>query len=221
MRKRLLLDDIDVLFQEYKKKHPNNQIGSSKFFQLRPKWVIPVQNQSQEVCKCIYHENINLICDCLVNFARKKKVKINFKIASTADNIWKVTVCDVYNQDCIWRKCDSCGAVKVMDFFETLHPYLIDEVSVSQWKTVFMDREEKKEGKTSEELMAKDTEATAVVCEEVVTEDHDITEKKEKTKKGKIRTTKKVTEKVTIQNALNMLQEQLEPFSVHNHTNIM
>ena len=61
MRKRLLLDDIDVLFQDYKKNHPNNQIGRSKFFQLRPKWVIPVQNQSQEVCQCIYHENINLI----------------------------------------------------------------------------------------------------------------------------------------------------------------
>ena len=84
-----------------------------------------------------------------------------------------------------------------------------------------MDREEKKKGKTSEELVAKDTEATAVVCEEVVAEDHDTTEKRKKTKKGKIRTTKKVTEKVTIQNNLNMLQEQLKPFRVHNHTNIM
>ena len=83
-----------------------------------------------------------------------------------------------------------------------------------------MDREEKKKGKTSEELVSKDTEATAAVSEEVVAEDH-ITEKKEKTKKGKIQTTKKVTEKVTIQNTLNMLQEQLEPFSIHNHTNIM
>ena len=90
----------------------------------------------------------------------------------------------------------------------------------SQWKTVLMDREEKKKGKTSEELVAKDTEATSAVCEEVVAEDH-ITEKKEKTKKGKVRTMKKVTEKVTIQNTLNMLQEQLEPFSVHNNTNIM
>ena len=49
-----------------------------------------------------------------------------------------------------------------------------------------IDREEKKKGKTSEEeLVAKDTEGAAAVCEEVA-EDHDTTENKEKTKKGKI-----------------------------------
>ena len=113
MRKRLLLVGIDVLDEEY---HPNNQVGQSKFFQLRPTWVIPVQKQSQEVCKCIYHENIDKLCNCLVNFARKKKFVFDFKTGSTADNIWTVTVCDKYNQECIWRRCNICGASKIHGF---------------------------------------------------------------------------------------------------------
>ena len=61
MRKRLLLDDIEELQKDYNSKHPENQVGKSKFFDFRPIWVIPVQKQSQDVCKCIYHENIDLI----------------------------------------------------------------------------------------------------------------------------------------------------------------
>ena len=51
-RKRLLLDDISNLFNKFKEKYPECKLGKSKFFELRPKWVIPVQQQSQEVCKC-------------------------------------------------------------------------------------------------------------------------------------------------------------------------
>ena len=48
-RKRLLLEDIEELHKNYNNQHPNNQIGKSNFFELRPTWVIPVQKQSQDV----------------------------------------------------------------------------------------------------------------------------------------------------------------------------
>ena len=50
-RKRLLLDDISDVHRMYLEEHPDNLIGKSKFFQLRPLWVIPVNKQPQEVCK--------------------------------------------------------------------------------------------------------------------------------------------------------------------------
>ena len=45
-RKRLLLDDIDNLHNQYNSTYPDNTVGRSKFFDLRPSWVIPVQKQS-------------------------------------------------------------------------------------------------------------------------------------------------------------------------------
>ena len=41
-RKRLLLEDIEEVHQKYLEQHPDNPIGKSKFFELRPLWVIPV-----------------------------------------------------------------------------------------------------------------------------------------------------------------------------------
>ena len=68
MRKRLLLDDIDNLYSKFIDSYPNYKIWRSKFFSLRPNWVLPVQAQSQEVCKCIYHKNIDLVCTTLKKY---------------------------------------------------------------------------------------------------------------------------------------------------------
>ena len=101
-RKRLLLDDISNVHKMYLEEHPDNPIGKRKFFQLRPLWVIPVTKQSQEVCKCVYHENVDMLCTSLVNKARFEKLETDYKMVANADSIWKVTVCDIYNEDCVW-----------------------------------------------------------------------------------------------------------------------
>ena len=101
-RKRLLLDDISNVHRKYLDEHPDHPIGKSKFFQLRPLWVIPVNKQFQEVCKCVYHEKINMICTSLVNKARFEKLETDYKIIANADLIWKSTACDIYSKDCVW-----------------------------------------------------------------------------------------------------------------------
>ena len=40
-RKRLLLNDISSVHRKYLEEHPDHLIAKSKFFQLRPFWVIP------------------------------------------------------------------------------------------------------------------------------------------------------------------------------------
>ena len=74
MTKQLLLDDTDNLYSKFIDSYPTHKIGRSKFFSLRPNWVLSVQAQSQEVCKCIYHEKIHLVCTVLANFSRSKQI---------------------------------------------------------------------------------------------------------------------------------------------------
>ena len=108
-RKILLLDDISNVHRNYLDEHQDHPIGKSKFFQLRPLWAIPVNKQFQEVCKCVYHENIDMICTSLVNKARSEKLKSDYKVIANADSIWNVTVCNIYNKDCVWRQCENCS----------------------------------------------------------------------------------------------------------------
>ena len=87
--KRLLFDSKTNVHRNYLEEHPNNPVGERKFFHLRPQWVIPLQKQSHHVCKCVYHENIDLICSSLVNKARIWKLEYDYK---NADFMWKKTL---------------------------------------------------------------------------------------------------------------------------------
>ena len=57
-RKILFLDDIYNLHQMFNEQYPEHKVCRTKFFDLRPLWVIPVQKKSQKICKCIYHKQI-------------------------------------------------------------------------------------------------------------------------------------------------------------------
>ena len=139
-RQRLLVDDIVDIHRKYLENHPENPIGKSKFFELRPLWIIPVQKQSQDICKCIYHENIDLICQALTNKASKDKIQLYFKEVSTADDIWQLTVCDIYNEDCVWRRCSKCKAniSKLLPFQD-----VNSEIEYYQWKNDIVERKDK------------------------------------------------------------------------------
>ena len=43
-----------------------------------------------------------MIFTSLVNKTRLEKLETDYKIIANADSIWKATVCDVYNKDCVW-----------------------------------------------------------------------------------------------------------------------
>ena len=140
-RKRLLLEDIDNLHQMFNEQYPKYKVSRTKFFELRPLWVIPVQKQSQEVCKCIYHANIDMICEALVNKARFRRLPIQFKDVYNDDNIWVKTVCSKYDETCVHRKCNKCGTGIIPSLFPFEH--LGEIIQVSQWKSVTVERSTK------------------------------------------------------------------------------
>ena len=52
-------------YQIFKNEHTHISIGKSKFAELRPKSVLYSSDLPQNVCTCIYHENVMLILQAL------------------------------------------------------------------------------------------------------------------------------------------------------------
>ena len=52
-------------YQIFKKKHTHISIAKSKFAELRPKYVLYSVDLPENVCTCIYYENVMLILQAL------------------------------------------------------------------------------------------------------------------------------------------------------------
>ena len=60
------LCNLQELYTAFKKKHPNVNIGLSKFCALRPKWcVLAVSKMTHSVCVFSAHQNVVLIVDAM------------------------------------------------------------------------------------------------------------------------------------------------------------
>ena len=131
-------------------------------------------------CKCIYHENIDLVCTALANFSRSKQIQIDLKSFATADNLVKTTVCDIFDKNCVWRNCDNCSTNNIYKLFEPLQTFYNDQITIYQWERILLE----KEGNS-------------------------------------LKVTKKASQSKCIDEVINMLENQLQSFSIHQHTNIV
>ena len=95
-----------------------------------------MQQESQEVFKCIYHENNDLICTPLTNFLRSTNIEIDYKLVSNANNICKATICDTFKEGCIWQKCGICSSSNLYQLFEPLNMYI-----GSQWEYMMVKKD--------------------------------------------------------------------------------
>ena len=60
------LCNLQELYTAFKEKHPNVNIGFSKFCALRPKWcVIAGSKMTHSVCICSTHQNVVLLVDAM------------------------------------------------------------------------------------------------------------------------------------------------------------
>ena len=58
------LCNLQELYTAFKEKHPNVNIGFSKFCALRPKWcVLAGSRMTHFVCVCSAHQNVVLLVD--------------------------------------------------------------------------------------------------------------------------------------------------------------
>ena len=62
LQKRLLLLNLNELYQSFKEEHPQLQVGFTKFSLLRPlNCILAGSSGTHSVCVCLYHQNVKLL----------------------------------------------------------------------------------------------------------------------------------------------------------------
>ena len=98
--KRYMTRSIKETFDVYKKEYPISHIGRSKFYALRPKWVVP--NPPRDVCLCVYCANFEL---CLVTL---KNMLVDVTYETLITHVKSLVVCDVGRNPCMFQECGDC-----------------------------------------------------------------------------------------------------------------
>ncbi|MES9880157.1 MAG: hypothetical protein ABW185_04670 [Sedimenticola sp.] len=110
-QKRLLLLNLNELYESYKAKYPHDKIGLSKFCTLRPQHCITVGCRgTHSVCVCTIHQNVKLMISALPS-----------ETAVTYHDLMAKLVCSVDSNLCMIHRCPECpGADELRSHLETL-----------------------------------------------------------------------------------------------------
>lgn len=124
-QKRLLLVNLHEAYSIFCKDYAIPPLKLSKFKELKPKEVVPMNLNDQETCVCVYHANAELLLYSLN--------KIVPDLSKSLTEVIQNTVCSLENQTCIDRLCSQCGVNKLDTYFEELCPGL--DVVYYKWRT--------------------------------------------------------------------------------------
>ena len=120
------LCNLQELYTAFKEKHPNVNIGFSKFCALRPKWCVLAGSKIvHSVCVCSVHQNVMLLVDAT-------DWDLTYK------DLIKKIVCNTESNKCIMHWCESCpGTATLKEFLDqVLNEYEDDEKrNYCQWDT--------------------------------------------------------------------------------------
>ena len=110
----------------FQRKHPNVNIGFSKFCALRPKWLVLTGSKIfHSVCVCSVHQNVMLLVDAM-------DWDLTYK------DLIKKIVCNTESNKCIMHWCESCpGTATLKEFLDqVLNEHEDDEKrNYCQWDT--------------------------------------------------------------------------------------
>ena len=111
VQKRLLLLNLNELYQKYKARYPNDKIGLSKFCAIRPPYCITVGSRgTHSVCVCTIHQNVKLMIAAL-------PTETNI----TYHDLLEKLVCSVEEKLCMVHRCPTCpGANRLKTNLEEL-----------------------------------------------------------------------------------------------------
>ncbi|XP_046689161.1 uncharacterized protein LOC124375086, partial [Homalodisca vitripennis] len=95
-KKRLILSNLNEIFANFKREHPDIKIGFSKFCTLRPKWcVLAGASGTHSVCVCTIHQNVLL----LIHAAQ---------LEESHKDLQNLLLCENPTQNCMLRRCETC-----------------------------------------------------------------------------------------------------------------
>ena len=99
------LCNLQELYTAFKEKHPNVNIGFSKFCALRLKWcVLAGSKMTRSVCVCSAHQNVMVLVDAI-----------------DWDLIYKDLIKKIFynpeSKKCIMHWCESCPGTETLEKF--------------------------------------------------------------------------------------------------------
>ncbi|XP_046384801.1 uncharacterized protein LOC124155107 [Ischnura elegans] len=121
-QKRFLVMTIDEARELFQEKY-NVSVSRSKFFDLRPKHVLPVANTPHNVCVCVKHANFAFLVEGLKTAAG---LGSNFNHRSLLD----LVCCNTMSESCMTNKCKTCT-----QDIKTVLKENIDLSAITKWKT--------------------------------------------------------------------------------------
>ena len=136
IQKRLILCNLKELYQLFKEKYPHEQVGFSKFAELRPRQcVLAGASGTHSVCVCTIHQNVKL----MLRGARLHE------LTSSDDNpllsyhhcLARIT-CNPPLPDCYLSECKSCPGTDQLkeELFSVFDESMIDTIAYKQWTAV-------------------------------------------------------------------------------------
>lgn len=133
MQKRLLLFDLNELYDLFKKTERSINVGFSTFAKLRPKHCLLVgASGTHSVCVCTIHQNCKLMLDAIdiQNLTKNEEQPIN----SYKDCIQQM-VCENPTSECHLDECSKChGSEKASSYlFELLSKANISQIEYCAW----------------------------------------------------------------------------------------
>ena len=136
VQKRLILSNLNEVYQNFKDTFPTEKVGFSKFAELRPKHcVLAGASGTHSVCVCTIHQNVKLMMvgAKLPDLTRHTTVSLE-----TYHSCLAQMICNPPLPSCYLGSCRFCpGNSRLKDqLLTTMEENMIDEVVYKQWVSV-------------------------------------------------------------------------------------
>jgi len=135
VQKRLILSNLNEIYQQFKVKYHGKKIGFSKFCELRPSnCIVAGANGTHSVCVCLIHQNVKL----MMNGAHFEKIELQPGYLKTYNMCLSKIICNPARIECYMNDCSECpGVSKLRDTLVThFEESFVEDITYKQWLTV-------------------------------------------------------------------------------------
>lgn len=133
VQKRLVLSNLNELYNCFKEQNAGVKIGFSKFASLRPKnCVLAGASGTHSVCVCTLHQNPKLMLEaCKGNFSKTDSANL----FNDYHLLLKKLICDVPTKKCYFTQCTDCpGGESLKQQLKILFDQCcVEQVVFKQW----------------------------------------------------------------------------------------
>lgn len=140
VQRRLIMMNLEEVYQVFKQENPGLKIGFSKFASIRPKECVLAGSTHgiHTTCVCVKHQNAKLIFDSLKS---QYKEELKEKSIETYRDLMNTMLCKEITENCRLNKCSDCPGIDGNDegvglrsnLFQIIDDTLIEKISIKQW----------------------------------------------------------------------------------------